>query len=98
MEEKLLLSSSASWVTCPPALLMHYNGRGFDIKVDPSKLAPGLHYAEVVGCSSTAPWMGPLFRVPVTLVKPLQVGCCCLRAAEWLRCWACAADVTTVGQ
>lgn len=45
----------------------------FRIVVDPTDLEVGLHYAEVVGIDSAAPWRGPLFRIPVTICKPLQL-------------------------
>lgn len=45
----------------------------FSIVVDPTDLEVGLHYAEVVGIDSEAPWRGPLFRIPVTICKPLEL-------------------------
>lgn len=54
----------------PQLLLLHHNGRGFEIKVDPTGLPPGLHYTEVLGVDSAADWRGPLFRVPITVIKP----------------------------
>lgn len=74
MEEHLSLASSApAWASCPSHLLIHHSGRGFEIRVDPSSLPPGLHYAEVIATDDTAPWRGPLFRVPITVIKPLTV-------------------------
>ncbi|KAK9809052.1 hypothetical protein WJX72_008467 [[Myrmecia] bisecta] len=73
VEDKLHLSSTAAWVACPSALLLPHGGRGFEVRVDPSQLAEGLHYAEVVGVDSKAPWRGPLFRLPITVIKPLRL-------------------------
>ena len=40
--------------------------------MDPTLLPEGLSYAEVQALDSTAQWRGPLFRVPVTVIKPLR--------------------------
>ncbi len=42
--------------------------------MDPTGLHPGLHYGEVLALEVDARERGPLFRVPVTVIKPLQVG------------------------
>lgn len=41
--------------------------------VDPTNLENGLHYYEVYGIDSKAPWRGPLFRISVTITKPMAV-------------------------
>ena len=33
----------------------------------------GLHYAEVQAFDAAAEWRGPLFRVPITVIKPLRL-------------------------
>lgn len=43
----------------------------FSVVVDPTKLSDGLHYYEVYGVDCKAPWRGPLFRVPITITKPV---------------------------
>lgn len=40
------------------------------IRVDPSSLPEGLHFAEVTGTDMSRPWRGPVFRIPVTVIKP----------------------------
>lgn len=73
VEEKLSLESTKPWVTCPEAVLLTYNGRLFEIGVDPTALSPGVHYAEVYGSDVKSPWRGPLFRVPITVCIPTEV-------------------------
>lgn len=41
--------------------------------VDPTNLSDGLHYYEIYGIDCKAPWRGPLFRIPVTITKPMAV-------------------------
>ncbi|CAL8469996.1 g9538 [Coccomyxa elongata] len=73
IEDKLHLQSTQPWVTTPSALLLPSGGRTFEIKVDAGSLPEGLHFAELCAFDSSAPWRGPLFRVPVTVVRPMQV-------------------------
>nr|GEW39471.1 tripeptidyl-peptidase 2 isoform X2 [Tanacetum cinerariifolium] len=65
-----LHSSGKEVVRAPDYLLLTYNGRSFNVVVDPTKLSDGLHYFEVYGIDCNAPWRGPLFRIPITITKP----------------------------
>jgi tripeptidyl-peptidase-2 len=69
-ERHLRLESSASWVTAPATFVTLPGVRSFKIKVDPRQLAPGVHYAEVRGIDTAEPARGPLFRVPITVIRP----------------------------
>ena len=69
-ELKIALESNAHWVSCAEHLLLMHGGRRMDIEVDPTRLRPGAHYAEIRGYDSVAPERGPLFRVPITVVIP----------------------------
>ncbi|WIA34935.1 hypothetical protein OEZ86_013218 [Tetradesmus obliquus] len=70
VEEHLVLHTTAPWLSAPELLLLHHNGRTFELRVDPTALPPGLHYGEVLAINPDQDWRGPLFRVPVTVVKP----------------------------
>ncbi|WVY96824.1 hypothetical protein V8G54_028975 [Vigna mungo] len=43
------------------------------IIVDPTNLNDGLHYYELYGIDYKAPWRGPIFRIPITVTKPMAV-------------------------
>jgi len=42
--------------------------------VDPTGLPPGLHVGHVAALDAEHAWRGPLMRLPVAVVVPLQVG------------------------
>ncbi|KAK7270488.1 hypothetical protein RIF29_23667 [Crotalaria pallida] len=68
-----LCSTDKTVVKAPEYLLLTHNGRAFNIIVDPTNLSDGLHYYEVYGIDCNAPWRGPLFRIPITITKPVAV-------------------------
>ncbi|KAG5100334.1 hypothetical protein JHK82_045386 [Glycine max] len=68
-----LHSTEETVVKAPDYLLLTYNGRTFNVVVDPSNLSDGLHYFEVYGIDCKAPWRGPLFRIPITITKPKAI-------------------------
>ncbi|PIA53523.1 hypothetical protein AQUCO_00900248v1 [Aquilegia coerulea] len=70
-EECIQLHSENIVVKAPDYLLLTHNGRSFNIVVDPTGLSDGLHYYELYGIDCKAPWRGPLFRVPITITKPI---------------------------
>ncbi|KAL0038695.1 hypothetical protein WJX79_003623 [Trebouxia sp. C0005] len=80
MDKKLLvydevhMECTAPWLEAPHALILPHNGRNFEVQVDPVGLGEGLHYAEVQAFDSKARWRGPLFRIPVTVIKPTAIG------------------------
>ena len=43
------------------------------IVVNPANISSGLHYFEVYGIDYKAPWRGPIFRVPITVIKPITL-------------------------
>ncbi len=72
-ELRVGLESTARWVECAEHLLLMNGDRRVGIRVDPTHLPPGVHYAEIRGYDVTSPERGPVFRVPITVVRPLTV-------------------------
>ncbi|WKA07238.1 hypothetical protein VitviT2T_025087 [Vitis vinifera] len=68
-----LHSTERAIVRAPEYLLLTHNGRSFNVIVDPTNLSDGLHYYEIYGVDCKAPWRGPLFRIPITITKPMVV-------------------------
>uniref|UniRef100_A0ACD5Z3T0 Uncharacterized protein n=1 Tax=Avena sativa TaxID=4498 RepID=A0ACD5Z3T0_AVESA len=73
-EECLQLhSTDSSVINIPEYILLTNNGRSFNIVVNPVNISSGLHYYEVYGMDCRAPWRGPIFRVPITVIKPIAL-------------------------
>ncbi|XP_065841097.1 tripeptidyl-peptidase 2-like [Oscarella lobularis] len=70
---RLNLTSQSGWLSSPNHLLLANGEREFTIKVDPRGLEPGVHFDEILGFNVSAPLLGPLFRVPVTIVVPQKL-------------------------
>jgi hypothetical protein len=69
------LVASASWVSTGASAVVTSLGGGFNVRVDPTSLPPGVHYAEVRGYRvgpDGAPLVdenGPDFFLPITVVR-----------------------------
>jgi tripeptidyl-peptidase-2 len=71
---RVALVTTQSWISAPDYLYLHSSGNAFQVKVDPTHLPESkFHYGEVLGYDTTAPERGPLFRVPVSVIKPIPV-------------------------
>jgi tripeptidyl-peptidase-2 len=72
-EVRMHLETTADWVKCPPKLLMVKSEKVITVSVDPSKLLPGVHVAFVNVYDEANMERGVLFRVPVTVCKPVVI-------------------------
>ncbi|KAJ8908206.1 hypothetical protein NDN08_008299 [Rhodosorus marinus] len=74
-ESLILLKSTAAWVKTPKSVALFGGGRSFPVTVDPTGLDEGeIHFAEILGYKDGSnSGSGPLFRFPVTVIKPLDV-------------------------
>jgi len=71
-ELPIKLQSSADWVESAEHLVL--NGRReFEIRVDPRDLPEGVSQATVAGLDAEGPERGPLFRLPITVIRPAEV-------------------------
>ncbi|GAC93350.1 minor extracellular protease [Pseudozyma hubeiensis SY62] len=69
LELRCALAATKPWVSVPEFLLLGGNGRTFEVRVDPTDLAPGLHHAWIEAYDTEKPGH-KLFDVPVTVAKP----------------------------
>ena len=77
-EARYVMEAKAPWVSTPEFTFINSLNKRFDIEVDTSELEPGVHYTEVVAVDASYPAAGPVFRIPVTVVKPTP-----LETNEW---------------
>ncbi len=73
-EIPVTLEATADWIDISETLLLTAAGDGFELRIDPHDLEAGAHSAEVRGYYAGRENRGPLFRVPVTVIKPQSVG------------------------
>jgi tripeptidyl-peptidase-2 len=72
-ETRVNLEATVPWIECAEHMLLMHGGRRLDVRVDPTRLPEGVHYAEIRGYDADRLERGPLFRVPVTVVRPQTV-------------------------
>ncbi len=70
IEYHLALESTADWVQVGPTLLLVGGTQSFAIRVEPNQLEPGVHFAEIQAYEVGKKNAGPLFTVPVSVLKP----------------------------
>ena len=73
-EMRISLTCTQEWVTLASHMVLMHGGRGFEVCVDPTSLQPGVHFAEILGLSSTNAAAGPIFRIPITVCVPEVLG------------------------
>jgi tripeptidyl-peptidase-2 len=66
---RLEMHSTEDWVQVGPEATLSSNGDLISVFVDPTSLDAGAHYAEVRGMDPDHPERGPLFRLPVTVLR-----------------------------
>ncbi|SAM68263.1 related to Tripeptidyl-peptidase II [Ustilago bromivora] len=69
LELRCALAATQPWVQVPEFLLLGGNGRTFEVRVDPTDLAPGLHHAWIEAYDTEKPGH-KLFDILVTVAKP----------------------------
>jgi tripeptidyl-peptidase-2 len=72
-EMQFRLQPTSPWVTVSDSMRLTHGGSRFRVHIDPTDLEPGVHFAQVLGYDALAEEKGPIFRVPVTVVRPEPV-------------------------
>lgn len=67
------IETTEPWISAPSHALISHGGDGFRFKIDARALQHGAHYAEVIGYDDEDPGSGPVFRVPITVVRPMEL-------------------------
>jgi tripeptidyl-peptidase-2 len=73
------VTTNASWIKVPSYMVLTTGSRmgGFNISVDPTGLAMGqVHVEYVCGYDTDRPEIGPIFKVPITVVRPAPTTDC----------------------
>jgi tripeptidyl-peptidase-2 len=73
----LALTSTAPWVKVPQFAVLPAAGKTIAVSVDPTGLQEGeAHLAHVIGYDTGKSGAGPLFRVPITVLRPVAPTVC----------------------
>uniref|UniRef100_F1KRN9 Tripeptidyl-peptidase 2 n=1 Tax=Ascaris suum TaxID=6253 RepID=F1KRN9_ASCSU len=71
-ERHLILTCDAPYVSCPKQMELMHQQRQFTVRVDPTGLEPSVaNFTQILAFDSQNPSMGPLFRVPITVIVPI---------------------------
>ncbi|MFK7959078.1 MAG: S8 family serine peptidase [Phycisphaerales bacterium] len=65
----LELEPSADWIDVAPGLHMVHGGGGFEVRVDPTRLDPGVHAGRIDVYDAAGRARGPVTSVPVTVIR-----------------------------
>ena len=74
LQARLRLQSPQDWVEHGQFAVMTSAGIQFAVRIDPTKLAPGVHFSEITASEVQAHSDGPLFRIPITVIRPESPG------------------------
>ncbi|KAM3727921.1 Tripeptidyl-peptidase [Dirofilaria immitis] len=73
-EKHLVLTCVASYVKYPKQFTLMHQEREFTISLDPIGLEAGIaHFTEICAYDSENVSLGPLFRIPITVIVPLSL-------------------------
>ncbi|RLN86959.1 hypothetical protein BBJ28_00004037 [Nothophytophthora sp. Chile5] len=69
-EQHVRLVPSSRWIDVGRSLALMHGGRAFKVLVETKHLSFGEHYGEIVAYDTKNEDRGPLFTIPVTVIKP----------------------------
>ena len=73
-EARFRIESTVPWVrTGQSVFVANGHNSGFEVVVDPTQLESGVHWAEIRGFEEGHQDLGPAFRLPVTVTRPVSI-------------------------
>ena len=70
---RLRIEATEPWVEVAATHTLNAAGRDTNVRVDPTGLEPGAHFAEILAFDDRHPERGPMFTFPVTVVKGIDL-------------------------
>eukprot|EP01114_Cavostelium_apophysatum_P008446 TRINITY_DN2094_c0_g1_i2.p1 TRINITY_DN2094_c0_g1~~TRINITY_DN2094_c0_g1_i2.p1 ORF type:complete len:1234 (+),score=363.51 TRINITY_DN2094_c0_g1_i2:119-3820(+) len=72
-EKRVTLKSTQPWIDVPKFLALS-GEKAFPVRIDPSRLQVSrVHFGYILGFDESSPNSGPLFKFPVTVIRPLPI-------------------------
>lgn len=71
---RLKLEATEPWVEVAKNHTLNSAGRSATVRVDPTGLEPGAHFAKILAFDAEYPERGAMFTFPVTVVKGIELG------------------------
>lgn len=73
LQLRLALECTQPWIDAADHVQLSHGASWFQFRVDPTKLPEGAHYGEIRAYDVEARERGPMFRVPVTVIRPKRM-------------------------
>ncbi|MGP1272112.1 MAG: S8 family serine peptidase [Phycisphaerales bacterium] len=72
-EMRLKLEATEPWIETARFHNLASSGRSTTVRVDPTGLQPGAHFAQILAYDEARPERGPAFTMPVTVIKGIEL-------------------------
>ncbi|MEO1584790.1 MAG: S8 family serine peptidase [Planctomycetota bacterium] len=70
---RLAIEATEPWIETASTHTLNAAGRSTTVRVDPTSLEPGAHFAQILGYDAAARERGPMFTLPVTIIKGIEL-------------------------
>ncbi len=70
---RLRIEPTEPWIETAANHTLNAAGRNTTVRVDPTGLEPGAHFAQILAYDDQHPERGPMFTMPVTVVKGIEL-------------------------
>ncbi|MEO0629303.1 MAG: tripeptidyl peptidase II, partial [Planctomycetota bacterium] len=70
---RLAIEATEPWIDVASSHTLNAAGRNTTVRVDPTDLEPGAHFAEILAFDDAHPERGPMFTFPVTVIKGIEL-------------------------